>query len=407
MHVAIIGCGQLARLLAQAGKDLGITTSFIALENESIQCVKGLGRVVHWHRPMSIQGLLDALDNPDVITVERENVDVRLMLELSMHVKVYPSPECVATCKNRLKEKLALSKLNIAATPWLLVDSAESVKNAVHTFGLPVVIKALEDGYDGKNQWHIKTRAQLHRLLKESSKINWIVEPKIDFIKEVSLIGVRSNTGECKFYPLTENRHQKGILRSSIAPDNSIDANLLKLIEDDLQKLFNHWQYVGVMAMELFIVQDGFYVNELAPRVHNSGHWTVNRQGATKQTVTSQFENHLRAILGMPLGLTDISGFAGMVNILGSKEIHQSNLYNDDLIIDQSEHTQSKESRKISIGEVFMYNKTPKPNRKLGHVNLLDDDRQRLVRKIEQMEVDIYGPSITEGRLKPSLDLRT
>ncbi|MEP2539252.1 MAG: 5-(carboxyamino)imidazole ribonucleotide synthase, partial [Kangiellaceae bacterium] len=142
MHVAIIGCGQLARLLAQAGKDLGITTSFIALENESIQCVKGLGRVVHWHRPMSIQGLLDALDNPDVITVERENVDVRLMLELSMHVKVYPSPECVATCKNRLKEKLALSKLNIAATPWLLVDSAESVKNAVHTFGLPVVIKA-------------------------------------------------------------------------------------------------------------------------------------------------------------------------------------------------------------------------------------------------------------------------
>jgi len=196
-------------------------------------------------------------------------------------------------------------------------------------------------------------------------------------------------------------------LRSSIAPDNSIDANLLKLIEDDLQKLFNHWQYVGVMAMELFIVQDGFYVNELAPRVHNSGHWTVYRQGATKQTLTSQFENHLRAILGMPFGLTDISGFAGMVNILGSKEIHQSNLYNDDLIIDQSEHAQSKESRKISIGEVFMYNKTPKPNRKLGHVNRLDDDRQRLVRKIEQTEVDIYGPSITEGGLKPALDLRT
>ena len=405
MHVAIIGCGQLARLLAQAGKNLGIKTSFIALENESTQCVRGLGRIVHWHRLMSIQGLLAALDNPDVVTVERENVDVRLMLELSMHVKVYPSPECVATCKNRLKEKLALSKLNIAATPWLSVDSVESVKSAVNTFGLPVVIKALEDGYDGKNQWHIKTRSQLNKLLNEHNKINWIVEPKIDFIKEVSLIGARSNSGEYKFYPLTENRHQKGILRSSIAPDHSVDEKLLKLIENDLRKLFNHWQYVGVMAMELFIVQDGFYVNELAPRVHNSGHWTGNIQWTGEQNVTSQFENHLRAILGLPLGLTDFKGFAGMVNILGSKEIHQANLQMDHSAFEATDQKDSVETRKLASGEVFMYNKTPRPNRKLGHVNLLDQDRQSLMRRIKQTEMEIYGPGLIKGHSKAPLNI--
>lgn len=407
MHVAILGCGQLARLLAQAGKNLGIKTSFIALENESTQCVRDLGRIVHWHRPMSVDGLLDALDHPDVVTVERENVDVRLMLELSMHVKVYPSPESVASCKNRLKEKLALSKLNIAATPWLSVDSVESVKNAVYTFGLPVVIKALEDGYDGKNQWHIKTRAQLHKLLNESTHINWIVEPKIDFTKEVSLIGVRSSTGECKFYPLTENHHQKGILRSSIAPDHSVDAKLLKQIEGDLQKLFNQWQYVGVMAMELFIVHDGFYVNELAPRVHNSGHWTGNHSSADKQGFTSQFENHLRAILGLPLGMTEFNGFAGMVNILGNKEIHQTNIQTDYSSPELSNRDSSAETSKLATGEVFMYNKTPKPNRKLGHVNLLDQDRQSLVKRIEQTEVEIYGLSLLNGKSKSAANIST
>lgn len=397
MHVAIIGCGQLARLLAIAGKTIGIKTSFIALDNESTQCVKDLGRIVHWHRPMNIEGLLLALGNPDVVTVERENVDIKLMLEISMHTRVYPSPESVSMCKNRLKEKLALSKLNIAATPWLSVNNAESANKAVDTFGFPVVIKSLEEGYDGKNQWQLKTQLELEQLLEQSDKIDWIVEPKIDFIKEVSLIGVRSNNGECKFYPLTENQHERGILRKSIAPDQSIEPKILKKIEKDLKKLFEQWQYVGVMAMELFIVRDGYYVNELAPRVHNSGHWTAN------QSITSQFENHLRAIFGMPLGRTDFSGFAGMVNILG--HANQQDVLTSSQFF-EFDNVDTIEQRKFTAGEVFMYNKTPKLDRKLGHVNLLDSSRRRLLKKMNQTEQDIYGPSLMASRKSSQLEFR-
>lgn len=364
MHIGIIGCGQLARLMALAGKSMGIRFSFVAIGDESTSCVEELGPVIQWHENISTSGLLQAMGHPEVITVEREDVDAHLLLELSMKVKVHPSPESVATCQNRLKEKLALNKLKIPSTPWFSVTNRDTLERAIELFNFPIVIKSLEQGYDGKNQWQIHDQKQLDQLLENTTTINWIVEPKIDFIKETSLIGVRSATGEIKFYPLTENHHENGILRASIAPDDHIDESVKREIEESLTQLFHKWQYVGVMAMELFILPDGFVVNELAPRVHNSGHWTDNSM------LTSQFENHIRAILGMAIGSTELNGFAGMVNILG---------------------TDANESFEVpSEGKLHMYNKTHKPNRKLGHINLSDNSRHNLLNKLNKTENAIY-----------------
>lgn len=364
MHIGIIGCGQLARLMALAGKPMGVRFSFVAIGDESTSCVEELGPIIQWQESISANGLLQAMGHPDVITVEREDVDAHLLLELSMKVKVHPSPESVATCQNRLKEKLALTKLNIPSTPWLSVTNQDTLERAVELFNFPIIIKSLEQGYDGKNQWQIHHQQQLDELLESSTQINWIVEPKIDFIKEASLIGVRSTTGEIKFYPLTENHHEDGILRASIAPEINIDDSVRHEIEENLAHLFQKWQYVGVMAMELFILPDGFVVNELAPRVHNSGHWTDNSM------LTSQFENHIRAILGMAIGSTEFSGFAGMINILGTDTNQAFDAPAD--------------------GKLHMYNKTYKPNRKLGHINLSDSSRKKLLSKLNQTEKTIY-----------------
>jgi 5-(carboxyamino)imidazole ribonucleotide synthase len=372
MHIGIIGCGQLARLMALAGKPMGFQFSFVAIGNESTSCVEELGHIVQWHDKISASELLQALGNPDVITVEREDVDVSLLVQLAIKVKVHPSPKSVATCQNRLLEKLALSKLKIPSTPWLSATNSDTVKEAVELFKFPLVIKSLEQGYDGKNQWQPHNQLQLDELLQHSKAIDWIIEPKIDFIKETSLIGVRSSNGETTFYPLTENYHEKGILRTSVAPDNSINDEMFNAIKDNLERLLNDWQYVGVMAMELFILPDGFVVNELAPRVHNSGHWT------DQSNITSQFENHLRAILGMPIGCTEFHGFAGMINILG---------------------TESNQSMAEPIeGKLHLYNKSHKQNRKLGHINFSDSSRNKLLNTLSKVERDLYQVNFFEKK---------
>lgn len=360
MHVLILGCGQLARLLAEAGKKLDLTFTFVAIENESTECVKNLGSIVNWHKGMSAEALLQATGVPDVVTVERESIDSKLLYELSLLCRVAPGPEAVATCQHRLKEKMGLSKLNIPATPWFAVSDEQSLRGAVQTFGFPLIIKAFENGYDGKNQWHINNSQELDKLVEKVLPEAWIVEPKINFITEASLIGVRALTGEIQFYPITENHHESGVLRRSIAPLENINDAEIKKIQNSLKKLMESWQYVGVMTMELFLTDDGFMVNELAPRVHNSGHWTKN------SNITCQFENHLRAILGKTLGETKSSYYNGMINLLGG----------------------GPKFPKIDLpdGDLYLYGKSPRAGRKLGHVNMFDSDRTSLIQRMSAAE---------------------
>ncbi|WP_196139775.1 5-(carboxyamino)imidazole ribonucleotide synthase [Aliikangiella sp. G2MR2-5] len=360
MHVAILGCGQLARLMAEAGEKLDIRFTFVSIENESSDCVNHLGKVVHWHKGMSGEALLQVIGNPDVITVERESIDTRLLFELSMSCPVSPSPEVIATCQHRLKEKQGLTKLNIPVTPWQLVSDRESLFEAVEKFGFPLIIKACENGYDGKNQWHLKNAQHLDLLIKEHEPKDWIAEPYINFIKEASLIGVRSACGEVQFYPVTENFHESGILKHSIAPLEEVPERQILAMQKSLNKLMSAWQYVGVMTMEMFLTDEGFMVNELAPRVHNSGHWTKDSD------VTCQFENHLRAILGKPLGKTESPSYKGMINLLGKGD----------------------EFPNISLpdGSLYLYGKKPRAGRKLGHINMVDSNRQSLIRRMSQLE---------------------
>ncbi|MCW8879097.1 MAG: 5-(carboxyamino)imidazole ribonucleotide synthase [Kangiellaceae bacterium] len=360
MHVVILGCGQLARLLAESGEQLNLDFTFVAIEDESVDCVKHLGPIVHWRKGISAEALLQATGMPDVVTVERESIDTKLLYELSLLCQVSPSPEIVATCQHRLKEKMGLSKLDIPMTPWFPVSDNKSLYEAVKMCGYPLIIKAFENGYDGKNQWHINNSEELEELVKEVDPKDWIIEPKINFITEASLIGVRSLDGEIRFYPVTENHHESGILKRSIAPLENIADSEVKKIQKSLKKLMESWQYVGVMTMELFLTKDGFMVNELAPRVHNSGHWTKNSD------VTCQFENHLRAILGKPLGETNSPYYNGMINLLGK----------------------GTKLPKIDLpdGEIYLYGKLPRAGRKLGHINMFDSDRTNLIRRMSNAE---------------------
>ena len=362
MNIMILGCGQLSQMLAQEGKKLGHTFTFVCLDGESTDCINGMGQIINWSSGMSTDALLEAADAfPDVITVERESIDYDLLVDLSSKANVYPSPESVSHCQNRLNEKRALEKVNIPVTPWQFIESKADLEAAIEKFGYPLVIKATTDGYDGKNQWHLRNSDQLKALIETEEPKDWIAEPMINFQTEASIIAARSSTGEIKLYPITENFHQSGILKRSVAPIDNIKESQAKAITEHMSHLLESWNYVGVLAMELFVTENDVMVNELAPRVHNSGHWSRH------STITSQFENHIRAITGSELGDTKLETNHGMVNVLGS------------------ENTAKIEEAKFD-GELTMYGKGYRLGRKMGHINFVDSDREKLLKKMDDAE---------------------
>ena len=363
MNIMILGCGQLSQMLAIEGKKLDHTFTFVCMEGESTDCIDGMGQIINWSPGMPTDSLLEAADVfPDVITVERESIDYDLLVELSSKTKVYPGPESVSYCQNRLNEKQALEKIGIPVTPWQFVNSKEDLESAVKKFGYPIVLKATRDGYDGKNQWHLRNSDQLKELIETEEPKDWIAEPMIDFQTEASIIAARSSNGEIKLYPITENFHQSGILKRSVAPIENIKQSQSEAIKKHMSHLLESWNYIGVIAMELFVTENDVMVNELAPRVHNSGHWTW----ISNSSITSQFENHVRAITGDKLGETKQEAYNGMVNVLGSPKTPN--------IKDDFE------------GELRMYGKSHRLGRKMGHINFADSDRENLLRKMEDAE---------------------
>ncbi|WP_101760062.1 5-(carboxyamino)imidazole ribonucleotide synthase [Oceanicoccus sp. KOV_DT_Chl] len=361
MHVAIIGCGQLARMLALAGIPLGIKFSFICDtgEHSDTVCVNGLGEIAYWQPESSVEALYTALGSPDLITVEKEQVELSLLRDLSKFSAVYPSIQAIETTKDRFKERCLLDSLDIPVAPYLF---GHSIEEAVKQLGLPLVFKSIDEGYDGKNQWQVKTEDQLQRLIEDQSlhPQTLIAEQWINFERELSLVGVRDCNGQIAFYPLAENIHTQGILYRSIAPADKLTSALIATAEDYLQKIMNHLDYVGVMAMECFATESGLIVNELAPRVHNSGHWT--QLGSP----TCQFENHIRAITGIALGSTDNFGVTGMINLLGTAKPPVKSLG--------------------ANSTLHWYNKEARPGRKQGHVNFFDKSRAQLIQHMDAFE---------------------
>lgn len=366
MHVAIVGCGQLARMMALAGWPMGHRFTFLADQGEGIDCVKGLGEIVYYTPEIELEGLalFQALGNPDVVTVEREHVNVPLLNTLKPYCSVYPDPDAIKYCQHRGREKTFLNSLGIQTAPFHLANNADELKTGVKALGFPVFVKTCEEGYDGYGQWVLKNDEDLNDLVAKADNLPEIViEGRVDFDREVSLIAARDASGECVFYPLTENLHRNGILWSSLAPADA-PAELHAKAKDIADKVLNALEYVGVIAIEMFQAGDELLVNELAPRVHNSGHWT---QGAG---ICSQFENHLRAICGLGLGHTINSQHAGMVNLLGIEA--------------------PKEIISESNVQHHVYNKSLRPGRKVGHLNLVSDDRHTLEVKLKRIRETLY-----------------
>lgn len=305
MKVGILGAGQLARMIALAGFPLGL--DFIFLDPSADACANKLGE--HLLGDYDDELLLAQLaERADVVTYEFENVPAEVADFLLKRTTVYPPPKALAVAQDRWVEKNYFRDLGIPTPDFAVVDSLDDLTKAVANLGFPAILKTRTLGYDGKGQAVLKTAADLAQAWESVQAYPCIVEAFVPFKREVSIIAARSVSGEVKFYPLSENLHKGGILR--VAECREHDP-LQAQAEDYVSCLLTALDYVGVIALELFDVDGKLLVNEFAPRVHNSGHWTI--EGAE----TSQFENHLRAILDLPLGSTASVGKAAMVNFIG------------------------------------------------------------------------------------------
>lgn len=344
MRVGIIGAGQLGQMLGLAGKRLDL--EFTYLDPAPEPPARIVGPVLRFPFDSDV-GLRELASKVDVLTYEFENVPVEVIEIVADSVKIYPPIEALRHAQDRLHEKRLFESLAIPVAAYAAVDSEDDLRAAARSIGLPLVLKTRRLGYDGKSQELIRSESEISAAFEALSRRSLIAEQWVDFDREVSAIGARNADGEVAIYPITENRHSDGILRTSRAPDSS--NHIAEQARKYLIELLARLQYVGVLAVEFFVHGDRLLANEFAPRVHNSGHWTI--EGA----VTSQFENHLRAILNMPLGDTGAVSHAGMINLIGSMPATMSD-----------------------AGRCHMhdYGKEPRPGRKLGHITVLADSAE-------------------------------
>ncbi|HET9985151.1 MAG TPA: 5-(carboxyamino)imidazole ribonucleotide synthase [Longimicrobiales bacterium] len=349
MRVGIVGGGQLGRMLALAGYPLGLR----------FRCLEPYEDAPMAHLADLELGAYDDADallrfarRVDVVTYEFENVPVASARQLERHVPVFPPPAALEVAQDRLREKTTFLDLGIPVPRFAAVDSRADLAHALAAIGAPAVLKTRRFGYDGKGQFVIRQPQDADAAWAALGDAPLLLEGFVEFRRELSVLAVRGRGGETAFYPLVENRHREGILRVSRAPAPGVSPALQALAERHATAVLESLGYVGVLAIEFFEVSDAggsrLLANEMAPRVHNSGHWTI--EGAE----TSQFENHLRAVLGLPLGPTTPRGHSVMLNVIG---------------------TAPDAARILAIpgAHLHLYGKTPRAGRKLGHVTVRAD----------------------------------
>ncbi|BDX04953.1 5-(carboxyamino)imidazole ribonucleotide synthase [Planctobacterium marinum] len=358
MKALVYGGGQLARMMYLAGCPLGIHVRAVDVNKD--QVINPISKT-----PAKVT-LAEAVDDADVITVEFEHVPEHLLKLADETGKLKPGITAIRAGADRVKEKNLLASLDIPTSEFRVMSNVSELPEIVEQLGTPLVLKASRDGYDGYGQWRLKDKSDISELSLALSKLDLhtvpiIVEKMINFSREVSLVGVRSQTGEFAFYPLVENHHHEGQLHLTIAPAPQITENLQAQAENIFKKLAEELDYVGVLAVEFFQVEEQLLVNEIAPRVHNSGHWTM--QGAD----TCQFENHLRAVCGLPLGSTELRSATAMVNIIGCGSF-------------------SRDMLAIPGCHIHWYGKTARAKRKLGHFNVSASDKATLSSRLLELQ---------------------
>jgi 5-(carboxyamino)imidazole ribonucleotide synthase len=356
MKIGILGGGQLGRMLALAGYPLGLRFRFLDPAPESP--VEELAEL--------IVGRFDDLDvlarfpsGLDVISYEFENVPIEAAQHLARRVAIYPPIRALQVSQDRLQEKTLFARLGLTPAPFAAIDSLEELQKAIEKIGLPALLKTRRLGYDGKGQYPLRQPEDAGLAWRALGGVPLVLEGFIEFQRELSQIAVRGRDGATALYPLVENHHREGILRLSLAPAPDVPPALQEQAHEAILRVMQDLDYVGVMTIEFFQQGSNLIANEIAPRVHNSGHWTI--EGAR----TSQFENHLRAILGWPLGSTEAVAHSAMVNLIGKLPDPP------DVLAVPGTH-------------LHFYGKKPRAGRKVGHATIWADTlaevQQRLVR---------------------------
>lgn len=362
--VGILGGGQLARMLALSGAPLGLR--FLVMDTVADACAGQFAPLlVGDYRDEA--ALAEFASRVDVATFDFENVPAESAEWLSARVPVFPNPRALAVTQDRLVEKTLFRDLGIPVGPFAAVSSRGELEAEVARIGGPCILKTRRLGYDGKGQFRIRPDggaeasidAAWEALGAQARAVGLIVEAFIPFERELSVVAVRGRDGEFRAWPLTENWHVDGVLSASLAPARIDEASAQAAI-GHARRLAESLDYVGVFALELFLRDGQWLANEIAPRVHNSGHWTI--EGAE----TSQFQNHLRAVLGLPLGSTAMRGHACMLNWIGQMPdalplLHEAG------------------------GHWHDYGKQPRFGRKVGHATLRADDAATLAQALQRV----------------------
>ncbi|WP_299693839.1 5-(carboxyamino)imidazole ribonucleotide synthase [uncultured Vibrio sp.] len=349
MHVLVLGAGQLARMMSLAGAPLNIEISAFDVGSKNI--VHPLTQAILGN------GLDNAIERADVITAEFEHIPHDVLEVCERSGKFLPTTAAIKAGGDRCLEKALLDEANVKNAKYYVINSRADFDAAIAHVGLPMVLKSTLGGYDGKGQWRLKTLDNVDATWSEMAECiavtdnqAIVAEEFVPFDREVSLVGTRGINGEIQVYPLAENVHTDGVLSLSTAID---DIELQQQAKTMFTSVAERLDYVGVLALEFFDVQGSLLVNEIAPRVHNSGHWT--QQGAE----TCQFENHLRAVCGMPLGSTQLIRPTAMINILGQDALPEAIWAQDGC-------------------HVHWYGKEKRVGRKMGHINVSADSNAEL-----------------------------
>jgi 5-(carboxyamino)imidazole ribonucleotide synthase len=363
--LGILGGGQLAGMLVEAAHNLGITTTVCALEAVP---AAALAHVLPY-RPDSHEGIVALAQRCTAITCESENIPANVLAAAENHTRLHPSAATIAIAQDRYTEKNYLRSLRIPTAAFHVANQASEVVDAANDLGFPCLLKTRCGGYDGKGQVRLRQADEVAAAWSAIAGQAAIVEAMVPFTQECAQIAARDADGHMQFYPLTFTWHREGILRAAIpvSEEHELTAKARKLTA----RLLTALDYVGILTVEFFVVAGQLVANEIAPRVHNSGHWTI--EGA----LTSQFENHVRAITGLPLGPSSLIRPTALVNCIGTLPIPQTI---------------------AAIPETFFhdYGKAAKPGRKLGHVTVQADNQAELWIRMQQILADVGEDPIAD-----------
>ncbi|BAD40792.1 5-(carboxyamino)imidazole ribonucleotide synthase [Symbiobacterium thermophilum] len=365
--VGIVGGGQLARMSALAARAMGYR---VAVADPDPDCPAA---------PVADRVIVGALNDPEalapladvasVITYEFENIDGAVLDRLAARRPVHPRVEILRTCQNRISEKQALERLGIPVAPWRPVRSADEIPAALEAVGLPAVLKTATMGYDGKGQAVIRTTAEAERALEALGGGPLVLERLVDFACELSVVVARSASGHVAPFPVAENIHARNILAYSIVPAR-VDPAVQAAARDLAVRIAEGLGLVGLLGVEMFCLPDGrLLVNELAPRPHNSGHYTQDA------CATSQFEQHIRAVCDLPLGAVDLLSPVCMVNVMG-----------EDFPLDVGAALSDPHVKLHLYGK-----REPRPHRKMGHLNVLAPTADEALERAREAKAAIAG----------------